>query len=103
MYAHLVHWMRSFCQSQYDRFGWMLIVGGHSSGLVNVEMVKLGGTYYHVTCGGEIDQPHTIGGGIRVEAELCDSGAKDTFPSELRIKISEDNFCVIGPTFLSST
>ena len=31
-----------------------------------------------------------------MEAELSDSGAKDTFPPDLRIKIFEDDFAVIG-------
>ena len=31
-----------------------------------------------------------------MEAELSDSGAKDTFPPDLHIKISEDDFCVMG-------
>ena len=41
-------------------------------------MLKLGATYYHVMRCSEIDRPHTIGGSIRLEAELSDSGAKDT-------------------------
>ena len=45
---------------------------------MNVEMLELGTTHYHVTRRGEIDQPHTVGGSVRVEAELSDSGAKDT-------------------------
>ena len=43
-----------------------------------------------------ISLPHTIGGSVRVEAELSESGAKDTFPPDLHIKISEDDFCVMG-------
>ena len=53
---------------------------------MNVEILKPCATYYHVT----------IGDSVRVEAELSDSGGKDTFPPYLRIKISEDDFCVTG-------
>ena len=45
---------------------------------MDVEMLKLGAPYYHVTRRGEIDQSLTIGGSVRMEAELSDSGAKDT-------------------------
>ena len=31
-----------------------------------------------------------------MEAELSDTRAKDTFPLHLRIKISEDDLCVMG-------
>ena len=51
---------------------------------MNVEIMKLGAIYDHVTRHSEIDQPHTIGGSGRVDDELSDSGAKDTFPSDLR-------------------
>ena len=67
---------------------------------MNVEMLELGATHYHDTRRGEIDQPHTVGGRVRVEAELSDSGAKDTFPPDLRIKIPEDDFCVMGQALI---
>ena len=54
---------------------------------MNVKMLKLGATYYHVTCRGEINQPPIIGGNVGVEDERSNSGAKYTFPSDLRIKI----------------
>ena len=63
---------------------------------MNVEMLKLSATHYHVTRRDEIDQPHSIGGSVHVEAELSHSGAKDTFPLDLRIKISENDFCALG-------
>ena len=56
--------------------------------------------YDHVTRRGEIDQPHTIGGSVRVEAELCDRGDKDTFPNDLSIKISGEDFCVVDRAFI---
>ena len=65
------------------------------SHLVNEEMLKLGAAYYHVRRCGEIDQPHIIGGGVHVETELSDSGAKDIFLPDLSIKISENDFCVM--------
>ena len=40
------------------------------SGFVDVEMLEAGATKYHVSQGGEIDQPHTVGRSCRVEAEL---------------------------------
>ena len=73
MCAHLAHWIR---QSQYDRFDCMLIDQVHLCGLMDVEMLKPGDTYYHTTHRGEIDQSHTIGGSVRMEAELSDSEAK---------------------------
>ena len=62
---------------------------------MSIEVLKPGATNYHITRCGEIDQPYTIGGSVCVESELPDSGAKDTFSSDLRIKISEDDFCVL--------
>ena len=38
---------------------------------------------------GEIDQLHTFGGSIPVEAELSDSGANYTFMFDLRLKEEE--------------
>ena len=67
---------------------------------MNVEVLKPDATLYHVTRRSEIDQPSTIGGSVRVEVELSDSGAKDTFPPDVRIKISEDDFCVMGLTLI---
>ena len=60
-----------------------------------IEMLKLGATYYHLTHYNEIDQPHTIGFNGRMDPELTDSWAKDTFPSDLRKKISETDFGVM--------
>ena len=48
----------------------------------------------------EIDQPHTMRGRVCVEAELSDSGAEDTFPPDLRINISEDDFCYLDRTLI---
>ena len=47
---------------------------------------------------GEIDQPHAVS--CRVEAELSDSGTKDTFLPHLRIEIAENNLDVIGWAFV---
>ena len=102
MCAHLVHWIHAFRQSQYDRSGWMLIDQGTSMWPYECRDAETWCYPLHVTRRGEIDQPHTIGGSVRVEAELSDSGAKDTFPPDLGIKISEDDFCVMGRA-LSST
>ena len=60
---------------------------------MNVEMLKLGATYYHATRRGEIDKHHAIGVSVRVEAKLSNSGAKDIFSPDLRIKFYEDEFC----------
>ena len=68
---------------------------------MNVEMLKLGATYYHVTRRGEIDQPHIIGGSVCEEVELSDYETKDTFPLDLRIKISENDLCVMDWAFIS--
>ena len=59
---------------------------------MDIEMLKHGVRYYHVTRRGETNEPHTIGGSVRMEAELSDSAAKDNFPPDLRIEISEDDF-----------
>ena len=56
---------------------------------MNVEMLKLVQTYYHVSRHIEIDQSHTIGGNGRVEAELSVSRTKNTLLPDLRIKISD--------------
>ena len=67
---------------------------------MNVEMLKFATTYYHATRSSEIDQNHTIGGSVCVGAELSESRGKYTFPPDLRIKISEDNFCVMSRAFI---
>ena len=56
---------------------------------MNVEMLKLAATYYQCTRRSEIDQPHTIGGSVRVEAKLCDSGAKNIIPPTFALKSPE--------------
>ena len=60
---------------------------------MNVDMLKPGAIYYHVTHRMvKSNQPHTFVDSVLVEAELSDSGAKNTFPPNLRIKISETIF-----------
>ena len=55
-------------------------------------MLKPGATYYRVMRRSEFDQPYTIGCSVFIKAELSDSGAKDTFPADLRNKISDNDF-----------
>ena len=59
-------------------------------------MLKLGATHYHVTRCGEIDQPHTIEDSVRVEAELSDSEAKDTFRPTFALKSPRTIFASWG-------
>ena len=49
---------------------------------------------------GEIDQPHAVRRSCRVEAELSDSGTKETFLPNLRIEIGEHNLDVLGLAFV---
>ena len=48
MCAHLVHSIHAFRQPQYDRSVWCWLIRGIPCGPMNVEMLKLGTTYYHV-------------------------------------------------------
>ena len=66
---------------------------------MDVEILKPGATDYHVSRCGEIDQPHAVWRSRRVEAELSDSGTKDTFLHHLRIEIPEDNVDVMDRAF----
>ena len=63
-------------------------------------MLEPGATDYHVSRRGEIDQPHAVRRSCRVEAELSDSGTKDTFFPDLHIEVPEDNFDVVGRAFI---
>ena len=56
-------------------------------------------TDYYVSHSGEIDQHHAVVRSCRVEAELFDSGTKDTFLPGIRVEIPVDNFDVFGREF----
>ena len=58
---------------------------------MDVAILKPGTTDYHVSRRGEIDQSHAVRRSCQVEAELSDSGTKDTFLPNLRIEIPEKN------------
>ena len=53
---------------------------------MNVEMLQLGATYYHVTRRDEIEKFHIIGGRVSEEADLSDSATKNTYPPDLSIE-----------------
>ena len=53
-------------------------------------MLEPSATGYHVSRRGEIDKPYAVGRSCRVQAELSDSGTKDTFLADLRVEIAED-------------
>ena len=63
-------------------------------------MLEPGATDYHASRRDEIDQPHAVGRSCRVKAQLSDSGTKDTFLSNLRVEIPEDNLDVMGRAFV---
>ena len=48
----------------------------------------------------KIDQSHAVWRSCGVEAELSDSGIKDTFLRDLRVEIPEDNLDVMGRAFV---
>ena len=70
------------------------------SGFVDVAMLTSGATDYHVSRRSEIDQPQAVRRSCRVEAELSDSGTKDSFLPNLRIEIPEDNLDVMARAFV---
>ena len=69
------------------------------AGFVDVEMLERGATDHHVSRRVEIDQLHAVGRSCREEAELFDSGTKDTFLPGIRVEIPVDNFDVFGREF----
>ena len=63
-------------------------------------MLEPDATDYHVSRRGEIDQPHAVERSCRVDAELSDSGTKDSLLPYLRVVVLEDNIDIIPRAFI---
>ena len=63
-------------------------------------MLKPGATDYHVLRRGKLFQSHAVRRSYRVEAELSDSGTKDTFLPDLLDEIPEDSLVFVGQAFI---
>ena len=55
-------------------------------------MLKPGATDYH--------QPHAVEQNCRLQAEISDSGTKDSFLPDLRVEFPEDNLAVVGRAYV---